>query len=156
MQKKGLHTPKNVPPPKFCQSEDFAPPCYPAKSPSPDLAISRDIRNPSRRLGPPFCGRAAEALGSAIPRSASPELRLPVDTESEKSLCLRPSEASLLPQGRQHPRRGPPPSGGGGRRGRKGWWAPTAPGAPDPSPEFINQRTTPLLDEMIAAKPGLR
>ncbi len=31
-----------------------------------------------------------------------------------------------------------------------------APGAPDPSPEFINQRRTPLLDGVIAAKPGLK
>jgi hypothetical protein len=46
----------------------------------------------------------------------------------KKSLCPRPSEDPLLPQGRQHPRRGPPPSGRGGRRGRGGRWAPTAPG----------------------------
>ena len=29
-------------------------------------------------------------------------------------------------------------------------------GDPDPSPEFINQRKTPLPDGMIAAKPGLK
>jgi len=55
----------------------------------------------------PFCGKIGGSNGSAIPRSKGGEQRLPVEIDYEKSLCPKPSDDPPLPQGRQHPRRGP-------------------------------------------------
>ena len=49
--------------------------------------------------GPLFAEERWPAIGSAVPRSKGARPRLPVETESEKSLCPRPSEDPLLPQG---------------------------------------------------------
>ncbi len=86
-----------------------------------------------RRGRPSFAERAAESIGSAIPRSKGGEQRPPVEIDYKKEPMPRPSEDPLLPQGRQHPRRGPPPSGRGGRRGRKGRCARRPQHSPPPS-----------------------
>ena len=125
-----------------------------------------------RRGRPSFAERAAESIGSAIPRSKGGEQRPPVEIDYKKEpmpQALRgspspPGPTSPSPRSRLHPAEADVEGGAAdGLRPRPvagllGVAAPTplTAGAPDPSPEFINQRTTPLLDEMIAAKPGLR
>ncbi len=74
--------------------------------------------------------------------------RPPVGVDYEKSLCPSPPRIPFSFRADFTLATVPPLSGRGGRRGRGGRWAPTAPDTPDPSPEFINQRKTPLLDEM--------
>jgi len=65
-------------------------------------------RGRGRRRGrPSFAERAAESIGSAIPRSKGGEQRPPVEIDYKKEPMPQPSEDPLLPQGRQHPRRGP-------------------------------------------------
>ena len=112
-----------------------------------------------RRGRPSFAERAAESIGSAIPRSKGGEQRPPVEIDYKKEPMPRPSEDPLLPQGRQHPRRGPPPSGRGGRRGRKGRWAPTAPGAPStprPPPGGIRPGRGPSTAGAVHGAGGAR
>jgi len=114
--------------------------------------------------GPLFAEERWPAIGSAVPRSKGAKQRPPVEIESEKSLCSRPPRipfslraANTLAQVRLHPAEADVEGG------KADWRLPSpppqksrAPGAPDPSPEFINQRRTPLLDGVIAAKPGLK
>jgi len=104
-----------------------------------------------------------KAIGSAVPRSKEARPRLPVGFEYEKSLCPGPQRIpfsfraeNTLAAVRLHPAEAVVEGGrAGGLRPRPvaGLLGAAAPipltaGAPDPSPEFINQRTTPLLDEM--------
>ena len=73
----------------------------------------RSVRSPRKAAAEEeaalFCRKIGGGYRFCHPGSerAKPRPRPPVEIDYEKSLCPKPSEDPLLPQGRQHPRRGP-------------------------------------------------